>query len=173
MLVFHKDTGIGNAAVDLVSSSSAIFKHLSSRGIVKSDAEGSMFGSFQIWNCDQKDLHSCEGPSLSGSGYDVPSPVSDPSIIVKKYVNDPNDDQTDPASVATLVAENDDFEDNATTSQSVLNYSTSLYGWPAIETKESGLVLDLVPGYYSVELKVGSADDGKIAWIGIDDVTTP
>jgi hypothetical protein len=167
-----QDTGIGNAAVDLVNSSSAIFKHLSSRGIVKSDAEGSMFGSFQISGTATRKIYiRARGPSLSGSGYDVPSPVSDPSIIVKKYVNDPNDDQTDPATLATLVAENDDFEDNATTSESVLNYSTSLYGWPKIETDEAGLVLDLVPGYYSVELKVGSADNGKIAWIGIDDVT--
>ena len=164
-----QDTGIGNAAVDLVSSSSAIFNHLSSRGIVKSDDEGSMFGSFRISGTATRKIYiRARGPSLSD--YDVPSPVSDPSIIVKKYVNDPNDDlEINPP---TLIAQNDDFEDNASTSQSVLNYSTSLYsGWPAVKTKEAGLVLDLVPGYYSVELKVDSADDGKIAWIGIDDVT--
>ena len=60
-----QDTGIGNAAVDLVSSSSAIFKHLSSRGIVKSDAEGSMFGSFQISGTATRKIYiRARGPSL-------------------------------------------------------------------------------------------------------------
>ena len=152
-----QDTGIGNAAVDLVSSSSAVFNHLSSRGIVKSDDEGSMFGSFQISGTATRKIYiRARGPSLSD--YDVPVPVSDPSIIVQKYVNDPNDDLA--INPPTLIAQNDDYEDNATTSQSVLNYSTSLYsGWPAIKTKEAGLVIDLVPGYYCLLYTSDAADE--------------
>jgi hypothetical protein len=167
-------TGIGNAAVDLVNSQGATFSHLSSRGVVYSDEDKSIFGSFQISGTGTRKIFiRARGPSLTEYGIPgVKSAVSDPSIVVKKYINGPNDDQTNSATQATPVADNDNFEVDSDSTDLVRTFSTSLYdGWPEIKEKEAGLVLDLGPGYYSVQLKVSSVDDGKIAWIGIDDVT--
>ena len=158
-------TGIGVAAVDLVNSTSSSFTHLSSRGPVSTGEF--MFGSFQITGTGSRTIYiRGRGPSLSQ--YGVPNVMADTKIVLYKYVNDPNDDQSvDPA---VLVGENDDFGTNANASD-ISSLSTSLYGWPVIETSEAALLMDLDPGYYSAQLQsTSSANDGN-GWIGIDDVT--
>tara|TARA_B100000963_G_C22605269_1_gene662174 strand:+ start:422 stop:1609 length:1188 start_codon:yes stop_codon:yes gene_type:complete len=159
------ETGIGVAAVDLVNSPSSSFTHLSSRGPVSTGEF--MFGSFQITGTGTRKVYiRGRGPSLSQ--YGVPNVMADTKIVLYKYVNDPNDDQSvDPA---VLVGENDDFGTNANASE-ISSLSTSLYGWPVIETSEAALLIDLDPGYYSAQLQsTSSANDGN-GWIGIDDVT--
>jgi hypothetical protein len=159
-------TGIGVAAVDLVNSPSAAFTHLSSRGPVSTGEF--MFGSFQITGSGTRKVFiRGRGPSLTQ--YGVPGVMADTKIVLYKYVNDPNDDQSiDPA---VLVGENEDFGTNANASE-ISSLSTSLYGWPVIEAKESALLIDLEPGYYSAQLQSTSATNDGNGWIGIDDVTS-
>ena len=158
-------TGIGIAAVDLVNSPSAAFTHLSSRGPVSTGEF--MFGSFQITGTGTRKVFiRGRGPSLTQ--YGVPGVMADTKIVLYKYVNDPNDDQSvDPA---VLVGENEDFGTNTNASE-ISSLSTSLYGWPVIEAKESALLIDLEPGYYSAQLQSTSATNDGNGWIGIDDVT--
>ena len=89
--------------------------------------------------------------------------------VDEEYVNDPNDDQT--VNPAVLVGENDNFGTNASASE-ISSLSTSLYGWPVIETSEAALLIDLDPGYYSAQLQSTSAANDGNGWIGIDDVTS-
>jgi hypothetical protein len=158
-------TGIGVAAVDLVNSPSSSFTHLSSRGPVSTGEF--MFGSFQITGTGSRKVYiRGRGPSLSL--YGVPNVMADTKIVLYKYVNDPNDDQSvDPA---VLVGENDNFGTNSNASD-ISSLSTSLYGWPVIETSEAALLIDLDPGYYSAQLQSTSSENDGNGWIGIDDVT--
>jgi hypothetical protein len=159
-------TGIGVAAVDLVNSPSAAFTHLSSRGPVSTGEF--MFGSFQITGSGTRKVFiRGRGPSLTQ--YGVPGVMADTKIVLYKYVNDPNDDQT--VNPAVLVGENDNFGTNASASE-ISSLSTSLYGWPVIETSEAALLIDLDPGYYSAQLQSTSAANDGNGWIGIDDVTS-
>jgi hypothetical protein len=165
-------SGIGTAAVDLVSSTSAKFTHLSSRGLVSE--QEIMFGSFQITGSSSRKIFiRGRGPSLTK--YNVPNVMPETYIELYKYVNDPNDDQGENSSVkAPRIAYNRSFEDNVTTSGNVRELSTTLYGWPVIESSESGILIDLEPGYYSAQLhpvSPSSKTESKNGWIGIDDVT--
>jgi hypothetical protein len=159
-------TGIGVAAVDLVNSTTAAFTHLSSRGPVSTGEY--MFGSFQITGTGSRKIFiRGRGPSLSA--YGVPNVMADTKIVLYKYVNDPNDDQT--VNPAQLVGENDNYTTNSNAAE-ILSFSTSLYGWPQIESTEAAIIMDLAPGYYSAQLQSSStANDGN-GWIGIDDVTS-
>lgn len=162
-------TGIGNAAVDLYDSPSHSFTHASSRGLVYVDE--AMFGSFKISGTGTRKIYiRGRGPTLSK--YNVDNVMSDPEIVLFKYINDPSDDLETPPVEPTEIASNDDYESNASTSDTIKAYSTSLHGWPEIDAKEPALLIDLEPGYYSAHLKSKSnLDDGKNGWIGIDDVT--
>lgn len=164
-------SGIGTAAVDLVSSASAKFTHLSSRGLVSK--QEIMFGSFQITGSSSRKIFiRGRGPSLSQ--YNVPNVMPETKIELYKYVNDPNDDQENPSEKAPIIATNVGFENNTTTSDNVRELSTSLYGWPVMESLESGILIDLEPGYYSAQLhpvSPSSETESKNGWIGIDDVT--
>lgn len=155
-------TGIGWAGVDLSypDATSTSFLHVSARGIVQTTEY--MFGGFQITGSGTRKLYiRGRGPSLADFG--VPGVMPDPILKVFKY-----DDDT--FSSSTQVAENDNYTSNSNASE-ILSYSTSLYGWPAINEKDSALVLDLGPGYYTVQLiSTSTANDGN-GWIGIDDVT--
>ena len=157
-------TGIGVAAVDLPSSSSAAFTHVSARGLVKSEQSGLlyMFGGFQITGSGTRKIFMrARGSSLSQ--YKVPNVMSDTMLVLKKYEDGPGTASSD-------VDSNDDYTSEVN-SDEILSLSTSLYGWPAIESKESALLLDLEPGYYTILLQSLSSDTDGNGWIGIDDVT--
>ena len=158
--------GIGNAAVDLHSSSGPTFTHLSSRGIASTDESDIIIGGFQIGGTSPRKIYiRGRGPSLSD--YDVSSYISDPSIELHKYTNDPTGNPSLDAS--TEITSNDDV--NSSTVALISALPNSDHRWGNLQTKEAGLILDLDPGYYTVHLKCGSSDSGKNAWLGIDDIT--
>ena len=101
------------------------------------------------------------GPSLAQ--YKVPNVMSDTVLALKKYADGPGTTSSD-------VDSNDDYTSESNSAE-ILSYSTSLYGWPAIESKESALLLDLDPGYYTIQLQSLSTSTDGNGWIGIDDVT--
>jgi hypothetical protein len=155
-------TGIGWAGVDFSypDQTSTSFLHVSARGLVQTTEY--MFGGFQIIGSGTRKLYiRGRGPSLADFG--VPGVMPDPLIKVFKY-----DDDTFASS--TQVAENDNYTSNSN-SADILSYSKSLYGWPAIKEKGAALVLDLGPGYYTVQLISTSLSNNGNGWIGIDDVT--
>ena len=155
-------TGIGWAGVDLSypEIASTSFLHVSARGIVQTTEY--MFAGFQITGQGTRKLYiRGRGPSLADFG--VTGVMPDPIIKVFKY-----DDDT--FSSSTLLDENDDYTSNSN-SADILNYSTSLYGWPAINGKGSALILDLEEGYYTVQLISNSTTNNGNGWIGVDDIT--
>jgi len=156
------ETGIGWAGVDFSypNTTSTSFLHVSTRGIVQTTEY--MFSAFQIIGEGTRKLYiRGRGPSLAEFG--VPGVMPDPIIRVFKY-----DDDTFASS--TMLAENDDYTSNAN-HLDILSYSTSLYGWPAINEKDPALVMDLGSGYYTVQLISTSTDNDGNGWIGVDDVT--
>jgi hypothetical protein len=156
------ETGIGWAGVDFSypNTTSTSFLHVSTRGIVQTIEY--MFSAFQIIGEGTRKLYiRGRGPSLADFG--VPGVMPDPIIRVFKY-----DDDTFASS--TMLAENDDYTSNAN-HLDILSYSTSLYGWPAINEKDPALVMDLGSGYYTVQLISTSTDNDGNGWIGVDDVT--
>jgi hypothetical protein len=156
------ETGIGWAGVDFSypNTTSTSFLHVSTRGIVQTTEY--MFSAFQIIGEGTRKLYiRGRGPSLADFG--VPGVMPDPIIRVFKY-----DDDTFASS--TMLAENDDYTSNAN-HLDILSYSTSLYGWPAINEKDPALVMDLGSGYYTVQLISTSTDNDGNGWIGVDDVT--
>jgi hypothetical protein len=155
-------TGIGWAGVDLSypDQTSTSFLHVSARGIVETTEY--MFGGFQITGSGTRKLYiRGRGPSLADFG--VPGVMPDPLLKVFKY-----DDDTFTSS--TLIAENDDYTSNSNASD-ILSYSSSLYNWPAIKEKGAAMILDLGPGYYTVQLISTSTSNDGNGWIGVDDVT--
>ena len=153
-------TGIGVAAVDLPSASTASFTHVSARGLVQTTEY--MFGGFQITGTGTRKIFMRgRGPSLAQ--YNVPNVMSDTVLKLYKYADGPG-------TTSTPVDENDDYTSESN-SADILSYSTSLYGWPAIESKESALLLDLEPGYYTIQLQSLSTTTDGNGWIGVDDVT--
>ncbi len=157
-----EQTGIGWAGVDLAdaSSTSSSFVHVSTRGIVQTTEF--MFGAFEIKGAGKRTLYlRARGPSLSEFG--VPGVMPDPILKVFKYDNEPG-------GTSTQVAENDDYGSNANAS-SILAFSTSLYGWPSLNDKDSGLILELEEGYYTIQLVSLSSTNDGVGWIGVDDVT--
>ena len=94
--------------------------------------------------------------------------MPDPKIKVFKY-------DTDPGGTSTEIADNDDYitqaSDKSADVSSIQSYSTSLYGWPVINDKGAALLMDLGPGYYTVQLISESSSNDGVGWIGIDDVT--
>jgi hypothetical protein len=89
--------------------------------------------------------------------------MPDPILKVFKYDNEPG-------GTSTQVAENDDYGSNAN-ANSILAFSTSLYGWPSLNDKDSGLILELEEGYYTIQLVSLSSTNDGVGWIGVDDVT--
>jgi hypothetical protein len=157
-----EQTGIGWAGVDLAdaSSTSSSFVHVSTRGIVQTTEF--MFGAFEIKGAGKRTLYlRARGPSLSEFG--VPGVMPDPILKVFKYDNEPG-------GTSTQVAENDDYGSNAN-ANSILAFSTSLYGWPSLNDKDSGLILELEEGYYTIQLVSLSSTNDGVGWIGVDDVT--
>jgi hypothetical protein len=154
-------TGIGVAAVDIANDSGSGFTHLSSRGLVQTSEY--MFGGFQIVGTGTRKIFiRGRGPSLAQ--YNVPNVMSNPKLKLFKY-------DVGPGSPSTEIDMNDDYGTESNDDE-ILSFSTSLYGWPAIMSKESALLLDLGPGYYTVQLiSDSSANDGN-GWLGIDDVTS-
>jgi hypothetical protein len=153
-------TGIGTAAVDLPSSSTASFSHVSTRGLVQTTEY--MFGGFQIIGTGKRKIFMRgRGPSLSK--YNVPNVMTDTVLELKKYEDGPGTPSID-------IDINDDYTSEANSAE-ILSLSTSLYGWPAIESKESALLLELDPGYYTIQLQSLSTSTDGNGWIGIDDVT--
>jgi len=159
-------TGIGVSAVDLYDSSTERFTHLSSRGLVS--IQEYMFGRFQISGTNsRKILIRGRGSSLSDDN--ISNPMADPYIELWKYASNPNDDLN--KNPPTLVKSNDDYTSNSNFGQ-IASKASSIYGGPALESEEAAIMLDLEPGYYSAQLHCkSSADNGKVGWIGIDDVT--
>ena len=155
------ETGIGVAAVDITDSSSgASFTHLSARGLVQTSEF--MFGGFQIvGEGTRKIFLRGRGPSLAI--YNVPNVMSDTLVKVFKY-------EDGPGTPSSLIAESDDYM-SQTNSEELKSLSTSLYGWPELDSKEGAMTLELEAGYYTVQLISTSADTDGNAWIGIDDVT--
>jgi hypothetical protein len=153
-------TGIGWAGVDLPSSSTAAFTHVSARGLVQTTEY--MFGGFQITGTGTRKIF-LRGRGSSLTQYNVPNVTSDPLIVLFKY----NDG---PGTPSTEIDQNDDYT-SETNSAEIKTLSTSLYGWPEIEAKESALLLDLEPGYYTIQLRSRSFETDGNGWIGIDDVT--
>ena len=101
------------------------------------------------------------GSSLSQ--YNVPNVMTDTMLVLKKYEDGPGTASVD-------VDSNDDYTSESNSAE-ILSLSTSLYGWPAIESKESALLLELEPGYYTIQLQSLSPETDGNGWIGIDDVT--
>jgi hypothetical protein len=153
-------TGIGTAAVDLPSSSTASFSHVSTRGLVQTTEY--MFGGFQIIGTGKRKIFMRgRGPSLSK--YNVPNVMTDTVLELKKYEDGPGTPSID-------IDISDDYTSEANSAE-ILSLSTSLYGWPAIESKESALLLELDPGYYTIQLQSLSTSTDGNGWIGLDDVT--
>ena len=160
-------TGIGWAGVDLSDpdGTSSAFLHVSARGLVQTTEF--MFGGFQITGTGTRKVFiRGRGPSLAEVG--VTGTMPDPKIKVFKY-------DTDPGGTSTEIADNDDYitqeSDKTADVSSIQSYSTSLYGWPAINDKGAALLMDLGPGYYTVQLISESSSNDGVGWIGIDDVT--
>ena len=155
-------TGIGWAGVDLAdpNSTSSSFLHVSARGIVQTTEY--MFGGFEIKGEGTRKLFlRGRGPSLSEFG--VPGVMPDPILKLFKYDNEPG-------GTSTQIGENDDYGSDANSS-SIQSFSTSLYGWPSLNSKDPGLVLELGEGYYTLQLISNSPDNDGVGWIGVDDVT--
>jgi len=160
-------TGIGNAAVDLVSGSDISFTHLSSRGIASTQSEKIIIGGFQINGTSQRKIYiRGRGPSLSEY---VDSFISDPKLKLYKYKSNPTDIAVLDINNSDLRAENDDV--NASTTELITSLPQSDHRWGLLEQKEAALIIDLDPGYYSVHLECADVDSGKNAWLGIDDIT--
>ena len=153
-------SGIGWAGVDLPSSSSAAFTHVSARGLVQTTEY--MFGGFQITGTGTRKIF-LRGRGSSLSKYNVPNVMSDPLLVLFKF-------EDGPGTPSTELDQNDDYT-SETNSAEIKSFSTSLYGWPEIEAKESALLLDLEPGYYTIQLRSRSTETNGNGWIGIDDVT--
>jgi hypothetical protein len=160
-------TGIGWAGVDLSDpdGTSSAFLHVSARGLVQTTEF--MFGGFQITGTGTRKVFiRGRGPSLAEVG--VTGTMPDPKIKVFKY-------DTDPGGSSTEIADNDDYitqaSDKSADVSSIQSYSTSLYGWPVINDKGAALLMDLGPGYYTVQLISESSSNDGVGWIGIDDVT--
>ena len=98
----------------------------------------------------------------------VTGTMPDPKIKVFKY-------DTDPGGSSTEIADNDDYttqtSDKSADVSSIQSNSTSLYGWPVINAKCAALLMELDPGYYTVQLISESSSNDGVSWIGIDDVT--
>jgi hypothetical protein len=152
--------GIGVAAVDLANDSGSGFTHLSSRGLVKTSEY--MFGGFQIVGTGTRNIFiRGRGPSLAQ--YNVPNVMTNPNLNLSTY-------DVGPGSPSTEIDMNDKYGTESNHAE-ILSLSTTLYGWPAIMTNESALLLDLGPGYYTVQLISDSAASDGNGWLGIDDVT--
>ena len=163
----NEQTGIGWAGVDLSdpNGTSSTFLHVSARGLVQTTEF--MFGGFQITGTGTRKVFiRGRGPSLAEVG--VTGTMPDPKIKVFKY-------DTDPGGSSTEIADNDDYitqtSDKSSDVSSIQSYSTSLYGWPVINNKGAALLMDLGPGYYTVQLISESSSNDGVGWIGIDDVT--
>jgi hypothetical protein len=153
-------SGIGWAGVDLPSSSTATFTHVSARGLIQTTEY--MFGGFQITGTGTRKIF-LRGRGSSLTQYNVPNVTSDPLLVLFKY-------EDGPGTPSTEIDSNDDYT-SETNSAEIKTLSTSLYGWPEIEAKESALLLDLEPGYYTIQLRSRSSETDGNGWIGIDDVT--
>ncbi len=155
-------SGIGWAGVDLAdpSATTSSFLHVSARGLVQTSEY--MFGGFEIKGEGTRTLYiRGRGPSLAD--FNVPGVMPDPILKVFKYDNEPGGS-------STQIAENDDFGSNVNSS-SILSFSSSLYGWPSLNAKDPGLILELAEGYYTIQLISLSTENNGVGWIGIDDVT--
>jgi hypothetical protein len=97
------------------------------------------------------------------SQYNATNVMSDTMLVLKKYEDGPGTARID-------VVSNDDYT-NESNSAEILPLSTLLYGWSAIESKESALLLDLELGYYTMQLQSVSVATNRNGWIGIDGVT--
>ena len=162
-------TGIGWAGVDLADTNgSAAFTHVSTRGLVSTGEY--MFGGFQIVGTGKRKLFMrTRGPSLALFG--VLGVMPNPTMQLHKY-KDPYGENGDPDWSSALVAENDDYTTNSSAdSAEIASLSQSLYGWPVLDAKDSGLILELEPGYYTLQLISETAASDGNGWMGIDDIT--
>jgi hypothetical protein len=54
-------------------------------------------------------------------------------------------------------------------SDEIASKAQSLLGQP-LDAKDPGMILDLKPGYYTINIESESGNTGN-AWLGIDDIT--
>ena len=157
----EKNSTIGWVGVDMIGSDgSARFTSVSARGIVK-PGDGAMFGGFEILgdaNQTRKVFIRGRGPSFSGI---LDGLLTDPQIQLFKF--------TDTArTVSELVKKSDDYTDESNAAE-IAAKGKSILGID-MDPKEPGVILDLSPGYYTIQFE--SVGDGSgLGWIGIDDIT--
>jgi len=152
---------IGWVGVDMIGSDgSARFTSVSARGIVK-PGDGAMFGGFEILgdaNQTRKLFIRGRGPSFSGI---LTGLLTDPQFQLFKF--------TDTArTTSELVKKSDNYTDESNAAE-IAAKGKSILGIE-MDSNEPGVILDLSPGYYTIQFESVDGASG-IGWIGIDDIT--
>ena len=152
---------IGWVGIDMTeTNSSAKFLSVATRGIVK-PGDGAMFAAFEIIGdsgSTRKIFLRGRGASLASFG--VSNVLSD--IMLNLYKFDTSN------GTATLIVGSKDYTTESNSAE-IASKAQSLLG-QALNEKDPGLIMDLAPGYYSINIESESGATGN-AWLGIDDIT--
>jgi len=154
-------TRIGWVGIDMTETNSTSgLLNVATRGIVK-PGDGAMFAAFEIVgdaNKTRKIFLRGRGASLAKFG--VSNVLS--NIMLNLYEFDTTNGG------ATLIVGNKDYT-TETNSDEIASKAQSLLGQP-LDAKDPGMILDLKPGYYTINIESESGNTGN-AWLGIDDIT--
>jgi|TARA_B110000438_G_scaffold111782_2_gene109706 hypothetical protein len=166
--VFDKSYSAANGSkiswvgVDMTGiDGSASFTSVATRGIVK-PGDGAMYAGFEIvGNSSQtrKIFVRGRGPSLGLFG--VTNVMTDPQLQLFKYTNDEK-------TASQLVQLNDNYTSQSNASE-IAAKAKSLLSMD-LDSKDPGMILDLAPGYYTIQFESVDGATGN-GWIGIDDIT--
>ena len=152
---------IGWVGVDMIGSDgSARFTSVSARGVVK-PGDGAMFGGFEILG-DTSETRKIfirgRGPSFTGL---LDGLLSDPQFQLFKFTDEAR-------TISELVKMSDNYIDESNAAE-IASKATSILGID-LDEKEPGVIVDLSPGYYTIQFESVDGASG-IGWIGIDDIT--
>ena len=142
------------------SDGSARFTSVSARGIVK-PGDGAMFGGFEILG-DTSETRKIfirgRGPSFTGL---LDGLLSDPQFQLFKFTDEAR-------TISELVKMSDNYIDESNAAE-IASKATSILGID-LDEKEPGVIVDLSPGYYTIQFESVDGASG-VGWIGIDDIT--
>ena len=154
-------TRIGWVGIDMTETNSTSgLLNVATRGIVK-PGDGAMFAAFEIvGDADKTRKIFLRGRGASLAKFGVSNVLS--NIMLNLYEFDTTNGG------ATLILGNKDYT-TETNSDEIATTAQSLLGQP-LDAKDPGMILDLKPGYYTINIESESGNTGN-AWLGIDDIT--
>jgi hypothetical protein len=148
--------------VDMIGiDGSATFTSVATRGIVK-PGDGAMYAGFEIvGNATQTRKIFVRGRGASLGLFGVSNVMTDPQLQLFKYTNDEK-------TASELVQLNDNYTSQTNASEIAAKAKALLN--IDLDSKDPGMILDLVPGYYTIQFESVDGATGN-GWIGIDDIT--